>query len=132
MITADPTTGALLSQTPTFVAVGEGGAVLTGTYNNVSGVSTLTWTSQTIAPYNNLTAVTFGTRSGGNSLTQYNVASYGQFVAVDNAGNAYTSTDGLTWSASIPTNATGPLNAIGAGVNDYTAVGAGGHNAHSL
>lgn len=126
VITADATTGALLTQTPTFVAIGSGGVVLTGTYN-ASGV--LLWSQQSIT-LNTLTAITFGTRTGGNATTQYTVAAEGQFVAVDSTGNVFTSTDGVTWYNQ--NQSLGALNAIASGLYDYTAVGAAGLNVHSM
>ncbi len=123
VVSVSATTG-VVTYKPTFVAVGAGG-VLTGTFVG----SALTWTPQTISS-SQLTAVTFGTRTGGNATTQYTVAAEGQFVAVDNTGNVFTSPDGVTWTSQSQT--LGSLNAIASGLYDYTAVGAGGLNMHSM
>jgi photosystem II stability/assembly factor-like uncharacterized protein len=103
---------------PTFVAVGSGGAVYTSIDNGV------TWTLTTLASAQ-LNAVTFGAFSGAAV-----VLADGQFVAVDNAANVFTSPDGLTWTNQNLTPGS-PLYAVihgqlSSGAYAYSAVGAGG------
>ena len=131
-VTSISATTGVITQTPTFVAVGSGGEVLTGTYNT-SGV--LQWSPHPISLNPNLTAVTYGIRTGGNALTQNIIASEGQFIAADSVGNVYTSSDGVTWSTAQSLTAFGgtqSINAIAAGPYDYTVVGAGGLNMNAL
>jgi hypothetical protein len=125
VVSVSATSGAV-TYSPTFVALGAGGVVLTGTFAG----SVLTWTSQTIPLSPMLTAVTFGTRTGGNATNQYTIAAEGQFVAVDNTGNVFTSPDGVTWTSQSQT--LGALNAIASGLYDYTAVGSNGQSVHSM
>jgi photosystem II stability/assembly factor-like uncharacterized protein len=107
--------------TPTFVAVGSNGTVITSVDNGV------TWTPQTTQlSSTQLNAVTFGALA---------VATDGQFVAVDSAANVFTSPDGLTWTNQILTSGS-PLYAIvhgqlSTGSYAYSAVGAGGLNMES-
>ena len=127
-------------QNPTLVAVASNGQVYTSTYytNAYTTINNfgLAWTSAAMpSPASNdptpqLTAVTFGARSTTIPVNQYAVAATSQFIAVDGAGNAFTSPDGLAWTPQ-PLTTGQPLNAITSGLTDYTAVGAGGLNTHS-
>jgi photosystem II stability/assembly factor-like uncharacterized protein len=100
-------TGAILINT--FVAVGDGG---TAVVSNDGGV---TWTAQTIAGAGDLVSIGYTSR----------------FVAIDRAGNAFTSANGQTWSAAIPTGTTG-LHALAVNGYGYIAVGDGGVTASSF
>jgi photosystem II stability/assembly factor-like uncharacterized protein len=111
---------------PTFVAVGSAGAVFTSIDNGV------TWTVPTVSPNTptQLNAVTFGALAGALA-----VVADGQFVAVDNAANVFTSPDGLTWTNQNLTPGS-PLYAVihgqlSSGAYAYSAVGAGGLNMQS-
>ena len=97
----------------TFVAVGVGGALVTSTDGGA------TWTPRASISPNLLNAVTFGH----------------QFIALDNLGDTFTSTDGLTWQHTQPASAS--LNAIAparlvsgshTGLYVYSVVGASGVN----
>ena len=102
------TTGAV---TPIFVAVADNGKVLTSTDTGA------TWTPIQLSSSSSVSinAVTFGR----------------QFVAVDSAGNVYNSIDGVTWTNPFRTTS-GALYAVTRGLYDYSAVGAGGLNIHSM
>ena len=104
--------------TPTFVAVGANGTLVT----SPDGV---TWTAQqNPISSNTLNAVTYGH----------------QFIAVDNIGSIFTSIDGLNWQ--LAQNSSAPLYAVipatylssnlsgttSVGQYVYSAVGAGGAN----
>ena len=101
--------------TPTFVAVGANGVVLTSTDNGT------TWVLGTL-PSAQLNAVAFGARA---------IATDGQFVIVDNVANVFTSPDGVTWT-NQNLAAGSPLYNVISGQYDYSAVGAGGLNMHSM
>jgi len=97
--------------TPTFVVLGDGGTLVT----NIDSVN---WVLQS-SPISTATinAVTFGH----------------QFIAVDNIGGIYFSTDGLIWNlaTSTPSNTT-PLYAVTHGPYDFSTVGGNGVNLHSM
>jgi photosystem II stability/assembly factor-like uncharacterized protein len=87
-----------------FVAVGDGGTVLTSTDAN-------TWTVVPAFTTKNLRGVIFG----------------GRFVAVGEDGAIFTSSDGLTWETRS-SGTTADLNAVAREVAGYTAVGEAGTN----
>lgn len=93
----------------TWVAVGDAGAVV---YSTDGGT---TWTATTVAGAANFVGLSYISR----------------FVAIDSAGNAFTSFDGQTWTGPVPTGLTGPRGVIGNGVG-YVAVGTGGATASSF
>jgi len=92
-----------------FVALGDNGTLVTSLDGGVS------WVLQPAISSTGINAVTYGR----------------QFVAVDNAGGVFTSTDGVNWS-SATSPATSPLYAVTHGLYDYSAVGAAGLNMHSM
>lgn len=99
--------------TGTFVAVGANGTVVTSLDGGTS------WTLP-ISPFSPTTVI--------------NAVTYGrQFIAVADDGSIFASIDGLNWTpASLtPTNSS-PIYAVTHGVYDYSAVGAGGLNMHSM
>jgi len=93
----------------TWVAVGDAGAILFSKDNG------LTWTAATAAGAGDFVGLAYTT----------------QFVAVDSAGNAFTSRDGQTWSGPVGTGQTGLRAMVGNGFG-YVVVGAGGVNASSF
>ena len=107
--------------TPTFVAVGSGGAVFTSIDNGV------TWVSQPTGTTTQLNAVTFGVLP---------VVVDSQFVAVGDNDTILTSPDGLSW---VNQNFTSGSNLkavihgqLTTGQYSYSAVGAGGLNMQSM
>lgn len=101
--------GALTTALNTWVAVGDGGTIL----YSLDGAAT--WTATTAAGAGDFVGVAYTTR----------------FVAVDSAGNSFSSVDGQTWSGPVPTGQTGLRAMVGTGFG-YVAVGAGGGNASSF
>lgn len=107
--------------TPAFVAVGDGGTVLTS-------ADGLTWKAQTLPGAPTLHAV-LATETLGSLLPTVVT----QYVAVGEGGALLTSTDGVTWGNATVTPANSKtLYAItrntSAGKLGYTAVGAAGTN----
>jgi len=113
------------------VAVGDGGTIVTSKDNGA------TWTMQVLTGTPSLVGIAAEFRQVINAVsdTQLGYISTMQFVAVDNAGNAYTSVNGITWS---PTGSTGianlgnlgqPLVASGFG---YVAAGNAGATAYAF
>ncbi len=104
------TVSGILTATPAFVAVGDGGALVTSTDGGV------TWTLQ--SPM-------------GGTTVNVNAVTYGhQFIAVGDVGNIFTSVDGVTWQAATSVT---PANLHGVAFNladpfGYSAVGAAGVN----
>jgi hypothetical protein len=91
-----------------FVAVGDGGTILTST-------DLTTWTAATSPTTSTLQRVVLGN----------------QFVAVGSAGTALVSVDGLTWVATN-TGTTADLRGLMRGASlDYLTVGTGGVNLFS-
>jgi hypothetical protein len=100
-----------LTSINTWVAVGDGGAVF------VNPLGAGTWTSVPFASAPNLSLISYTT----------------QFVAIDAAGNAYSSQTGAagTWSAAAATGLTSAAGIISNGYG-YVAVGSAGDNAYSF
>jgi len=120
-----------------YVAVGDAGTIVTST--NISG--RFTWTTQTALPgLPNLVGITVESRAVETNPAYGTVPipdpslgfiSSAQFVAIDSAGNAYTSVNGYIWSAPIPTGATG-LNALVSSGFGYVAAGNTGATAYAF
>jgi photosystem II stability/assembly factor-like uncharacterized protein len=113
------------------VAVGDSGTIVT---SKDSGTS---WTAQSLGAMN-LVGVTAESLyvEGAAVDPQLGYVSTAQFVAVDDAGKAYTSMNGITWSGAIntsiaanPGNLGKPLVSSGFG---YVAVGNGGTTAYAF
>jgi photosystem II stability/assembly factor-like uncharacterized protein len=111
--TALTSVSGILTATPAFVAVGDGGALVTSIDGGV------TWTLQ--SPM-------------GGTTVNVNAVTYGhQFIAVGDLGNIFTSLDGVTWQAamSVTPATTNNLYAVARNPADpygYSAVGAAGVN----
>jgi len=126
-------TASNLRQVTTFgsivVAVGEGGTIVT------SKDSGATWSVQTLPGVPNLVGVAAEYRSVDMTTAitdpQLEFISTVQFVAVDSTGNAYTSENGYTWSAAIPTGTPG-LNALVSSGFGYVAAGNAGATAYAF
>jgi hypothetical protein len=89
----------------TFVAVGASGALVTSTTGD-------SWNLQTAIGSTWLNAVTYGR----------------QFIAVDNVGSIFYSTDGLNWLTATSNTNTQPLYAVTPYAHTYSTVGASGVN----
>jgi hypothetical protein len=92
----------------TFVAVGDGGTLIT----SIDGA---TWTVQTPITSVNLASVTYGRL----------------FVAVGDKGALFTSTDGSTWQA-IVSGTVNDLKSVARSATNYSAVGMRGTNLSSI
>ena len=106
------------------VAVGDGGTIVTSKDNGAN------WIAQTLTGSPALVGVTAESQVVENAITdpQLGYISTAQFVAVDSAGNTYTSQNGFDWSAGNTTGiATNALVSSGFG---YVAVGSGGATAY--
>jgi len=113
-----------------YVAVGDGGTIVTRTSN--SGNSTYNWTAQTLPGAPNLVGITVETLGVETNAawgtvpaadTTLGFITTAQFVAVDAAGNAYTSINGYNWTTSA--NPTGAIPTGATGVNALTSSGFG-------
>jgi photosystem II stability/assembly factor-like uncharacterized protein len=93
----------------TWVAVGDAGTVL---YSLDGGT---TWNATTVPGAADFVAVSYLTR----------------FIAIDSAGNSFSSIDGQNWTGPVATGLTTPRSAIGNGVG-FVVVGAGGGTASSF
>ncbi|HTN95324.1 MAG TPA: hypothetical protein VMJ33_12140 [Gallionella sp.] len=122
-----------------YVAVGDAGTIVT----SIDGGST--WITQTalsglpIPP--NLVGITVETRTVDPAITSADpslgVISTAQFVAIDSAGNAYTSVNGYTWTQTINTGiscvtATSCMNPLVSSGFGYVAAGDGGTTAFAF
>lgn len=111
-----------------YVAVGDGGTVVT----SKDGA---TWAAQTLSGTPNLVGITVETRAVDPSTASIDpllgFISTAQFVAIDSAGKAYTSVNGYTWSAAIPTGASS-LNALVSSGFGYVAAGNTGVTAYAF
>jgi hypothetical protein len=126
-----------------YVAVGDSGTIVTSDSYNHSGK----WTAVTLPGAPNLIGVTVEPH-GVETTTAYTTApakdpwlgfiSAAQFVAMDSAGNTYTSVNGHDWTASASTgiaacttgtSCTNPLISSGYG---YIAVGDNGQTAYAF
>lgn len=114
-----------------YVAVGDSGTIVTSKDNGA------TWTAQTITA-TNLVGVTVESQFVANPTIdiQLGFISTAQFMAVDSVGNAYTSPNGYTWSAtpiitgiSNLSNLGQPLISSGFG---YVAAGNAGATAYAF
>jgi hypothetical protein len=113
-----------------YVAVGDAGTIVTSIDGGV------TWIAQTaLAGLPNLVGVTAEYRSVDITTAvvdpSLNFISTFQLVAVDSSGNAYTSQNGYTWSATIPTGASS-LNALVSSGFGYVAAGNAGATAYAF
>ena len=129
-----PTTPAItatLRQVTSFgsiiVAVGDLGTIVT---SKDSGV---TWTSQVLTGAPNLVGIAAESQlvinAVADSLLGY--IANAQFIAIDNVGNTYTSSNGLTWSAATTTGTTS-VNALVSSGFGYVAVGNAGVTASAF
>jgi hypothetical protein len=100
----------------TWVVVGDNATVLESS-NFSPTVSAITWTAAPVSSATNFTAISYTT----------------QFVAVDSAGNAFTSQTAApgTWSAAIATGITDPVSVANNG-HGYVLVGTSGDNTSSF
>ena len=108
-----------------FVAVGDSGTIVTSIDNGA------TWTSQTQGTLG-LVGVAAETQLAINAVpdTKLGYISTVQFVAVDSAGDTYTSQNGIDWS---PGNNTGiSTNALVSSGFGYVAVGNSGATAYAF
>lgn len=131
-ITTSPPTTANLRQVTSFgsiiVAVGDGGTIVT------SIDSGTTWTSRTQSGTPNLVGVAAESHLKANDVVDpaLGFIPYAQFVAVDSSGNAYTSTNGNSWSAAAissgntTSTSKASLNSLVSGGFGYVAVGNAG------
>ena len=134
--------------TASWVAVGAGGALFTGSADGA------TWTAVSNANINDLNGVTATsagvfvavgnggtilTSSGGNSWTAQTLGSNlnavstdsVQFLAVGAAGTVLSSLDGSIWTTIAQTSATGNLKAVVGSTSKYLVVGDAGGNMSS-
>ena len=109
-----------------YVAVGNRGTIVT----SINGGAT--WTSQSLGTPNLVSVVAesqFVINAVADPLLGF--ISNAQFVAVDSTGNAYSSTNGLTWSSAISTGASS-LNALVSSGFGYVATGNAGATAYAF
>lgn len=113
-----------------YVAVGDAGTIVT---SKDGGATWITQPAPTGLPLIGITAETraVDTTTAPAVDPWLGFVSTAQFVAIDSAGNAYTSTNGYTWSAAIPTGATG-LNALVSSGFGYVAAGNTGASAYAF
>lgn len=110
------------------VAVGDSGTIVT----SINGGAT--WTAQTLTGAPNLVGV-----AAESQLEIIAVADpllgfipNAQFVAVDSVGNAYTSANGITWSADAIRTGAASLNALASSGFGYVAAGNAGATAYAF
>ena len=112
-----------------YVAVGDAGTIVT----SINGGAT--WITQPAPTGSNLVGITVETRAVDPATAikdgSLGFISTAQFVAIDSAGNAYTSVNGYTWSAAIPTGAAS-LNALVSSGFGYVAAGNAGATAYAF
>jgi photosystem II stability/assembly factor-like uncharacterized protein len=112
-----------------YVAVGDAGTIVTSKDGGT------TWIQQTAPTGLNLVGITVESRAVDTTTAVADpllgFISTAQFVAVDSTGNAYTSTNGLTWSGPIPTGSTS-LNALVSSGFGYVAAGNAGATAYAF
>jgi photosystem II stability/assembly factor-like uncharacterized protein len=113
-----------------YVAVGDAGTIVT----SINGGAT--WITHTLTGSPNLVGITAESRAVDptTSLTidpSLGFVSTAQFVAVDSAGNAYTSVNGYIWSAATPTGASSLNALVGSGFG-YVAAGDAGVTAYAF
>jgi hypothetical protein len=108
------------------VAVGDGGTIVTSINNGAN------WISQTQGTLG-LVGIAAETQFVINAVadTQLGYISTVQFVAVDSAGNTYTSPNGIVWSAGNNTGIA-TANALVSSGFGYVAVGNGGTAAYAF
>jgi len=101
----------------TWTVVGDGGTAYSSNIVN-PGVSAANWNAVPIAGAANLIAVSYTT----------------QFVAIDSAGNAFTSERALagTWSGPVPTGITDPVGKMAGNLHGHVLVGSSGDNASAF
>jgi hypothetical protein len=112
-----------------YVAVGDGGTIVT----SKDGA---TWTTRILpGGTQNLVGITVESRAVDPATALADIwlgfISTAQFVAIDSAGNAYTSVNGYTWSAATPTGSTS-LNALVSSGFGYVAAGNAGATAYAF
>jgi hypothetical protein len=112
-----------------YVAVGDAGTIVTSKDGGV------TWITQTTPIVSNLVGIAAETQLVYVATPVVDpflgFISIAQFVAVDSTGNAYTSQNGYTWSAAIPTGTTS-LNALVSSGFGYVAAGNAGATASAF
>jgi hypothetical protein len=112
-----------------YVAVGDAGTIVTSKDGGV------TWITQTTPIVSNLVGIAVETQLVYVATPVVDPSlgfiSIAQFVAVDNTGNAYTSQNGYTWSAAIPTGTTS-LNALVSSGFGYVVAGNAGATASAF
>jgi photosystem II stability/assembly factor-like uncharacterized protein len=112
-----------------YVAVGDAGTIVTSKDGGV------TWITQTTSITSNLVGIAVETQLVYVAIPVVDPSlgfiSIAQFVAVDSIGNAYTSQNGYTWSAAIPTGTTS-LNALVSSGFGYVAVANAGATAYAF
>jgi hypothetical protein len=101
----------------TWTVVGDGGTAYSSNIVN-PGVTAANWNAAPIAGAANLVAVSYTT----------------QFVAIDSAGNAFTSERALpgTWSGPVATGITDPAGRMAGNLHGHVLVGSSGDNASSF
>ena len=110
-----------------YVAVGDGGTIVTSKDGGT------TWTAQTLPGTPNLVGVAAESQLVANAVVDplLGFIPNAQFAAVDSTGNAYTSVNGITWSAAIVTG-TPSLNALVSSGFGYVAAGNAGATAYAF
>lgn len=109
----------------TYVAVGDNGAIVTSTDGGI------TWTAQPpISGAPSLVSIASQSQLAQSQLVAGATVNP-RFIAVASNGNAYTSADGITWSAAVSTGVAG-LNAIVSTGYGYVAGGNAGATAASF
>jgi photosystem II stability/assembly factor-like uncharacterized protein len=109
------------------VAVGDSGTIATSIDNGA------TWTSQTQGTLG-LVGIAAETQLIINAVpdTQLKYISTVQFVAVDSAGDTYTSQNGIDWSPGNNTGIASATNSLVSSGFGYVAVGSGGATAYAF
>jgi len=110
------------------VAVGDSGTIVTSIDNGAN------WTLYNLTGSPALVGVTVETQLVINAIadTQLGYISTAQFVAVDSAGNTYTSTNGIIWTPGAYNTGISNTNALVSSGFGYVAVGSGGATAYAF
>lgn len=109
------------------VAVGDSGTIVTSINGGV------TWTTQSLPNAPSLVAVAAESQLVINGVidTLLGVIPSAQFVAVDSAGNTYTSVNGVTWLNAMSTGISSPNALVSSGFG-YVATGNSGATAYAF
>ncbi|MDX8385590.1 MAG: hypothetical protein R8M11_03625 [Gallionella sp.] len=109
------------------VAVGDAGTIVTSIDSGV------TWTTQILAGVPNLVSVAAQPHLVSNAVADplLGYISNAQIVAIDSAGNAYTSTNGLTWIGPISTGIASANALVSSGFG-FVATGNAGETAYAF